>query len=962
MIMKKINLFVVFNLVSAVLFAQILTVKPESNNLVKIQEAQLIKSESNNPIDIPFETWELSNGLKVLIHEDNSDPIVHVHVTYHVGSNREAAGKSGFAHFFEHMMFQGTEHVEDERAPRIIAEAGGQLNGNTTYDRTVYFQTVPSNHLETMLWLEADRMGFLLNAVTQEKFENQRDAVTNEKYQNQINQPYGMSYEILGQTLYPPSHPYNWPVIGYVDDLDRASLEDLRNFFLRWYGPNNAILTISGDVRSEEVIPMVEKYFGTINRGPEVRKQRASVPKLSSDVYTGYTDNIYLPLTDIVFPTVPNYHKDEAPLDILAALMGQGKKSIFYKNFVKSEKAIQADVSHPCRELSGEFHFTVLTFPDWQEDLGVYFNDIEDQIRRTITEWENIGFSDEDLAMVKTELEASSLDMKSSIASKASAISSWEWLGRGKHNISTELNRYNNVTREDVMRVYNKYIKNRKAVINQVRPKSPYVEKLDTIISVNPNISMILDIDPQYVGLEYNRPVDSFDRNIQPKPAKAKAPKVPEYYKQTLSNGIKIIGTESTELPKIYIRLEIEGGSLLEDKKITGISNLTAMMMGESTSKYTSEEISVELQKLGSSISFSSDDDATIMYIESLTKNIDATLALAEEKLLRPAFKEEDFDRVKKQTLESISAMKKNAQNVGFQHFSNTLFGDTPFGRIATKKTVKKIKLSDVKSFYKNYSPNVSSLVVVGDINQKNLLSKIDFLKNWNSIDVDIPSNFKFPEKKETQVYILDKEGASQSFIIMGHLSDKYDASGDHFKSKIMNYPLGGGMSGRFFLNLREDKGWTYGANSMFMASDKIGAFAMFSSVKTEATDSALVEIFNEYNSYTTKGITENELRFTKDAFLGGEALKYETSGQKLGFLNNILTHDLESSYIDEQADVLNSITKSDIDAIAKAKIQPDKMSIIIVGNKYLIKEKLKNLSSDVDGMNYNFKITEIKY
>ena len=196
----------------------------------------------------------------------------------------------------------------------------------------------------------------------------------------------------------------------------------------------------------------------------------------------------------------------------------------------------------------------------------------------------------------------------------------------------------------------------------------------------------------------------------------------------------------------------------------------------------------------------------------------------------------------------------------------------------------------------------------------------------------------------------------------MGHLSDKYDASGDHFKSKIMNYPLGGGMSGRFFLNLREDKGWTYGANSMFMASDKIGAFAMFSSVKTEATDSALVEIFNEYNSYTTKGITENELRFTKDAFLGGEALKYETSGQKLGFLNNILTHDLESSYIDEQANVLNSITKSDIDAIAKAKIQPDKMSIIIVGNKYLIKEKLKNLSSDVDGMNYNFKITEIKY
>ena len=329
--MKKINLFLGFSLFATALVAQDIT------------ETTLVKTKSSNPVDIPYETWELPNGLKVLIHEDHSDPIVHVHVTYHVGSNRETAGKSGFAHFFEHMLFQGSEHVEDERAPRIIAEAGGQLNGNTSSDRTVYLQTVPSNHLETILWLESDRMGFLLNAVTQEKFENQRDAVTNEKYQNQMNQPYGMSNEILGQQLYPPSHPYNWPIIGYVDDLDRATLDDLRNFFLRWYGPNNAILTITGDVTSSQVIPLVEKYFGSINRGPEVRRQRANVPRLSSDVYTGYTDNIYLPMTDMVFPTVPNYHKDEAPLDILAALMGDGKRSIFYKNFVKSEKPFKQE-------------------------------------------------------------------------------------------------------------------------------------------------------------------------------------------------------------------------------------------------------------------------------------------------------------------------------------------------------------------------------------------------------------------------------------------------------------------------------------------------------------------------------------------------------------------------------------------------------------------------------------------
>ena len=423
--MKKTNLFIGLFLSLSTLVAQ------------EITEPTLIKSASTNPLDIAYEKWELPNGLKVLIHEDHSDPIVHVHVTYHVGSNRETAGKSGFAHFFEHMMFQGSEHVEDERAPRIIAEAGGELNGNTTSDRTVYLQTVPSNNLEKILWLESDRMGFLLNAVTEKKFENQRDAVTNEKYQNQINQPYGMTGEILGQALYPPSHPYNWPVIGYVDDLDRATVDDLKNFFLRWYGPNNAILTLSGDITSAQVIPLVEKYFGSIKRGPEVRRQRTNVPRLSSDVYTGYTDNTYLPLTIMVFPTVSRYHKDEAPLDMLAALMGDGKKSIFYKNFVKSEKASQAGVGHPCREIAGEFQFQVLSFPDWQEDIGIYFNNIEADIRNTIAEWEEKDFSDEDLAMVKTEIESQSLDMKMSIASKASTISSWEWLGRGKYNMST---------------------------------------------------------------------------------------------------------------------------------------------------------------------------------------------------------------------------------------------------------------------------------------------------------------------------------------------------------------------------------------------------------------------------------------------------------------------------------------------------------------------------------------------
>ncbi len=950
--MKKINLIAAVLLFASTLVAQDLT------------ETTLIKEASTNPLDIPYEKWELPNGLTVLIHEDHSDPLVQVHVTYHVGSNRETAGKSGFAHFFEHMMFQGSEHVADERHFKIISDAGGDMNGNTTADRTVYFQTVPSNYLETALWLESDRMGFMLNAVTQEKFENQRDAVKNEKYQNQINRPYGMSYEILGQNLYPPSHPYNWPVIGYVDDLDRATVDDLKNFFLRWYGPNNAILTIAGDVTAEEVLPLVEKYFSTIQRGATVRRQKANVPRLSSDVYCGYTDNTYLPLIDMVFPTVPMYHKDEAPLDMLSALMGGGNNSLFYKNFVKEEKAMQASVNHPCRELAGEFHFTVLSYPDWQEDQGVYFNQIEQDIRSTISEWEEKGFTDEALAMVKTEMETGIINQKGSVSSKASAISSMEWRARGRINISSDIKRYNDVTREDIMRVFKKYIKNRKAVINIVRPKSPYVKELDSIISINPNANLMLTEDSQYEDLVYNRPVDNFDRAIQPKAGTPKPPKIPEYYKDKFANGISIIGTESSELPKVTIRLNLEGGSLLEDAKKVGLSEFTAYMMNESTKSNDAEAISTILRKLGSSISFSSGKTATTMTINCLTKNLDATLAIAKEKLFEPAFTSEDFELVKKQMIESIEADKKNAQGLASSAYSKQLFGDTPFGRKASSKTINKIKVSDIESYYNSfYTPSVASLVIVGDIDKETILAKLDFLKNWEGESVNIPTadDFEYPEDNVTQIYLIDKEGSSQSNIFLGHKADKFDVAGDYFKSKIMNYPLGGGASGRLFLNLREDKGFTYGVYSFFRGSEYNGSFTVFSSVKTEATDSALVEIFKELNAMNTTGITADELATTKSSMLNSEALEYETLGQKAGFLNTMLKYNLDETFIDEQVKVLNEISLDEINALAKAKINPEKMSIVIVGNKYLIKKKLENLQSSADGLKFNFKVTELK-
>tara|TARA_A100000164_G_C21772387_1_gene706900 strand:- start:96 stop:1016 length:921 start_codon:yes stop_codon:yes gene_type:complete len=306
--------------------------------------------------------------------------------------------------------------------------------------------------------------------------------------------------------------------------------------------------------------------------------------------------------------------------------------------------------------------------------------------------------------------------------------------------------------------------------------------------------------------------------------------------------------------------------------------------------------------------------------------------------------------------------MKKNSQYLASTTMGKVLFGETPYGNSMNKKNLKKIKLKDIQEFYNTYSPNVSELVAVGNISKDEFYSHLDFLKKWENKNINLPSNFKFPADNTTQIYLLDKEGASQSYIMMGHKSNNYDVDGEFFKSQIMNRSLGGGASGRLFLNLREDKGYTYGAYSFFMGEKQTGMFGIQTSVKTEVTDSALAEIFSILDNYTNTGLTDDELNSTKESFLNSASMKYETPNQKLGFLNRILTYDLDPSYINKQADILNDMTLNEINTIASNKIRPNEMAIVIVGNKYLIKKKLENLSSSKDGMKFNFKINDIKY
>lgn len=925
-----------------------------------IAQTRLIEKvqAKSGEIIIPFEKYLLSNGLTLLIHEDRSDPVVHVDVTYHVGSAREELNKSGFAHFFEHMMFQGSENVGDEQHFKIISEAGGTLNGSTNRDITNYYQTMPSNQLEVALWLEADRMGFLLDSVTQQKFEIQRATVKNERGQNYDNRPYGLIGETTSKTLYPFGHPYSWLTIGYVEDLNRVGVQDLKNFFLRWYGPNNATLSIGGDVDSKEVVSLVEKYFGSIPRGPEVNKMSLPTPVLERDRYTWYEDKIRFPWLQMVWPGVPHYHKDEVALDCLAEILGGGTNSLFYKNFVKEQLAIQAGVSNPCSELAGEFTMSVIAYPD--KSLA----DMEKIVRATLKEFESRGVLEDDLIRFKAGYESGLINSLQSVAGKVAQLASFETFTGNPNYITVSSKQHAELTKEDVMRVYNTYIKGKPSVILSVVPigkggLAASTEKYEVSKTQN-----VLTIKEDYRGLKFVKAKDNFNRRIKPEGGPNPIIKIPELYKGTWANGIRYLGTRNSELPVVTIQLSIPGGHKLTANALhkAGLAAFTVELLNESTANYTTEALSNELEKLGSTLYFTVGSDNITLVIQCLIKHLDKTLLLAEERLFRPAFTVEYFERAKKQQLEAIANQNTQPASIANRAFNKLVYGEGhvySIPAIGTSSTVESLTLEDVKAFYKQYiSPKKAQMIVVGDLNQTSLEAKTTFLQKWNGPDYTIPtlpSEGGFTDM--TRLFVIDKENATQSEIRIGYLALPFDAFGLYFKANLMNYNLGGAFNSRINLNLREEKGYTYGARSGFSGGEDKGPFLASASVRGDATDSSVIEFMKEIRTFREKGIRPDELAFMKSAIGQSEARNYETLLQKAGFLRRIIQYNLPEDFTQKQNEIVQSISAAEINSIAKRLLLDEKFFIVVVGDKKKILLGLSKLNYPMIEMNKDGEI-----
>jgi len=911
-------------------------------------QPKLVEEVKGKPgeVVIPFQKYVLPNGLTVILTEDHSDPIVHVDVAYHVGSAREEIGKSGFAHFFEHMMFEGSDHVKSGEHFKIVNAAGGSMNGTTDQDKTHYYETVPANELEKMLWLESDRMGFLLDAVTPEKFEIQRATVKNERGQNYDNRPYGLGREALSKAMYPYGHPYSWLTIGYVRDLDRVGVDDLKRFFLRWYGPNNATLTIGGDINVKQTLAWVEKYFGAIPRGPQVTKTVLPAPTLTSDRYISYTDNYArLPLLYIGYPGVKLYDKDAAALDALSMIIGQGKSSLLYQTFIKTREAGGMDMESSNEELAGVIAIEVLPYP------GQTLASVKHKVDSVLDAFERRGVTEDDLVRFKSQSESEFVNSLGSIAGKVNELSVSELFAGDPNRIGKDLAAIRQVTKEDVMRVYRQYIKGKPAVILSILPKG------GTVAAAAPDNFTVDSThykapDYGYAGLVYHKPKDNFDRTVHPVSGPPVAVKVPDFYTGKTPNGIRTIGTETREIPAVTINLSVMGGALwaLEDSTKAGLATVVAQMLNDATEHYTAEAFSDALDKLGSNIQVSAKTTSIDFGVFSLSRNLDATLDLLRERLFHPRFTQEALDRIKKQLEQGFQQRRTQAAPLATAIFNGLLYrpGNVrPYALGGTQKTIASITLEDVQKFYAQYfTPELTSVQVVGDVSEAAVKSKLAFLDSWPAKPLDVPSPDSTGRKFDgTVLYLVDVPHAAQSEIRIGYaLGIDYDATGLAYRLALTNYNFGGGFNSRINMDLREAKGWTYGAFSGFSFGKYGGSWVMQSGVRAASTDSAVKESLHDIGEYAAHGITPEELGFMQQAIGQSDALKYETNPQKAAFLQHIQEYGLKPDYVREQQKILTTITTDDINTLAGRYLDPAHMGILVVGDKEKILPGLQTL------------------
>ncbi|MEO7976993.1 pitrilysin family protein [Flavobacterium sp.] len=904
------------------------------------------KTNKSKEFKVEFEQFTLDNGLNVIFHIDRSDPVVAVALTCHVGSAREKEGRTGFAHLFEHLLFLESENLGKGGLDKMSAQIGGSgANGSTSRDRTNYYQTVPKDALEKMIWAEADKLGYFINTVTDPVLAKEKQVVKNEKRESYDNRPYGHTMSVIDTNLYPTSHPYSWEVIGSLEDLQNASLDDVKNFYNRWYVPNNVTLTIAGDFDKNEAEKWVKKYFGEIKRGADIPNMEKELVTLKAAKKLHYEDNFaLLPQLTLTWPSVYRFHPDSYALDVLANYLSTGKKAPLYRTLVEDKKLTDAvNISQYDSEIAGQYMLEITAFEKTN------LNEVENGINEGFKIFEAEGISQQDLNRIKAGQETAFYTGLASVLGKGFQLAQYKIFAGTPDYINQDIKNILAVTREDVMRVYNKYIKGKNFIATCFVPKGQENLVLEGSVLANVAEEKIIegkeDSFDASIAANYKKTPSAFDRSLEPPYGKSPEVNLPLVWKKKLSSGLNVSGIENQEVPLVEFQLQINGGMLLETANKIGVSNLLAELMTKGTQDKTPEQLENAIKNLGAEINAYATDEAIFITGNTLAKNYDKTIQLVEEIVLKPRWDTKEFDLIKQSTLSKILQEKANPKNIAENEFRKLLYGSESIlanNRIGTENSVTSITIEDLKEYYtKNFAPSVSDFQIVGAIAENNVTTSLASLnKKWTSKNVVFPKIETAKSEIKSKIYFYDVPNAKQSVIKIGyrslHATDK-----DFYAAKIMNYRLGGGgFASQLTQQLREGKGYTYGIRSAFEGSNNKGSFTIDSGVRSNVTYesvSLIKEILDQYG----KNFNKTDLDVTKDYLIKSNARAFETLSAKLDMLFNISNYKFPNDYSKQRESIVKNMTIEEIKNLSGKYLNSNEMIFLIVGDAKTQLQKL---------------------
>lgn len=909
-----------------------------SFSLVWIGMLLIVACQGEKDFSLPYEKFVLDNGLQVVLHEDKSDPIVSVAIQYHVGSAWEKPGKTGFAHLFEHMLFQRSEHLGRNEFFKKIGELGGSFNGATGPDGTVYYETVPRDALEKVLWMESDRMGFFINTVTRKGLEREIDVVSNEKRQNE-NRPFGQSNGMMLKQFYPEGHPYRWPVIGSIADLHGVTVDDIKQFYRKYYAPNNATLVVAGDFDRREVEAMIRKYFGEIPAREEVEPVRpipVQLEKTSKYVLEDRFANA--PGLEMNFSGAEQFHPDAYPLRILALLLSYGKNAPFYKVLVEDNKlASYVNVASSSLELSGQVSVSVKAYKE--TDLNTVYRGIQEAFER----FEQEGIRDNDLERVKIMQETMLYNVMMSLESKTQALARNNVFAGRPDQMVIDLAHYQAVTKEEVMRVYRKYVRGKHFVALSTVPQGQTSLALTGSVVVRPDEDSpvgqklvadegaVTDDDPY----EYTPSV--FDRSVEP-PLLANTPEsaMPPVWTGEMSNGMKVKGMAYTELPVVQFAVYLNSGMLCEPKGKSGLARLTAAVLNCGTRTKTPEELEVALGLLGARVSFGVSTERMQLSGSCLKKNFPQVLRLVEEMLLEPRWDETALELARKRMIGNIRQSSTEPKVLARHVFRQMMYGPENVlsnSALASEKEVAAITMEDIKTFYKTHIvPGQATFDFVGGYEKKEVMKFLQPLaRTWTTGGASqerLNLNFMAPQAK---VYFVDYPGAKQSYILLG-CPAMPKASNDYYPAKMVNQLLGASSNALLFDVLRLQHGYTYGAYSFFDCGKYANEFRATSSVQAAYTLEAM-QLFKSCISTYGEQFTEQSLVKTKDAMFKENAAAFEMPDARLDLLSEMTVDGLPVDDLKRQEQLLKRMTLPEAKACIRNWLDYDRMFFVVVGD-----------------------------